>query len=384
MLFHGGIGILDIAPDKARAFSLNVARYLDAGSKGPSVAIPVTVKKFDDGETDIHIEDSLRGRDVYLFQSYMKPLGERKYEFENAVSAARSGGGAERIIGVWPYCFGMRGERQTRARQSVPIEVWARSAYAMGVEQIITIGLHTDVIKTIFRSVGDRGGIRIEDLPFEPLAANYIITTAKDKGLDDIVIASPDAGGTKRAEGVLNLVYANSLLAPELAIGHKYRGPNGKTEARRVIGDVKGRSVFVYDDVLGTLGTIKGAVSMIEEHGAREIYLIFIHPVFAGGSERNLEALAGNPKVKEIVVGNTIPLPDFALKCPKVRQIPLEPFVAEAIHRINGNDSMSKLHEYDKIVSLYTKNCPTPSSDREVWIKHHPKPTKEERAMVEK
>lgn len=383
MLFHGGIGILDIAPDRARAFSLKVAQCLDAGVKGSSVSIPVTVKKFEDGETDIHIESSVRGRDIYVFQSYIAPLGERKYEFENAVSAARSGGGAERIIGVWPYCFGMRGERQTKARQSVPIEVWARSAYAMGVEQIVTIGLHTDVIKTIFRSVGDRGGIQIEDLPFEPLAANYVITTAKDRGLDDIVIASPDAGGTKRAESVLRLVSANSVLTPDLALGHKYRGPNGRTEARRVIGDVKGKSVFVYDDVLGTLGTIRGAAAMIEEHGAKEIYLIFIHPVFANGSERNLDLLAANQCVKEIVVGNTIPLPDFALKCPKVRQIPLEPFVAEAIHRINGNDSMSELHRYDKIVSLYKKIAPE-SGSREVYIRHVPKPGEVQKAEVEK
>jgi len=346
---NGPIGIVDVSPNGNHAFSAIVSLML--GIK----PIETKVKKFSDGEVDIDIDGSVRGTDVFLFQSYVAPVGERKYEFENTVSAARSGGGARRITAVWPYCFGMRGERQTRPRQSVPIEVWARSAYAMGVEQIVTVGLHTDVIKTIFRAVGERGGIKVEDLPFEPLAANYIMQSAIARDLTDIVVASPDSGGTKRAEKVLELIAQNSSLRPDLAIGHKYRSPDEQTTPLRLVGDVAGKSVFIYDDIAGTLGTIEGATRMVEDAGAKDITLLFIHPVLGKGYEESLERLAANPKIREIVFGNSIPLKSAALNCPKVREIPLEPFVAEAIRRLNANESMSDLHKYGTIVEIYER-----------------------------
>jgi ribose-phosphate pyrophosphokinase len=344
MSAYGQIAIVDVSPDKE--FSTNVAKLLNLEPHNTQV------DKFKDSETNIRIEQSVRGKDVYIFQSYIPPIGERLYELHNAVSATQSGGEASRVTAVMPYCFGMRGERATGARQSTQAVVVARQLYAMGVDKVITVGLHSEAVQSIFLAVGEKEGIKVEHLEFEPLAASYIIKTAQERNYRNIVIASPDVGGTKRVRKTRSIVVKNSNLDARIAIGDKYRQKQDEAEILEIIGDVRGKQVFLYDDIGDTLGTISGAVQAIKERGAQGIYLMFIHPVLGQGYERNLKQLCDDRFVKEIVFSDTIPLKEIALKCDKVRTIAIEPFIAEAIKRINADKSMSELHKYNEIMGI--------------------------------
>lgn len=355
---YGKIAIVDVSPDNA--FSQHVAKLVDVPPH------QTLVDKFKDGETNIRIAESVRGRDVYIFQSYTPPIGERLYELLNGISATQSGGDANRVTVVMPYCFGMRGERPTGPRQSTQAVVVARTLYAMGVDKVITVGLHTESVGSIMLAAGERG-VKVEHLSFEPLAANYIINTAKEHNLKNIVIASPDAGGTRRIREVRRIVDKYSDLKVDLAIGDKQRRQHDQSEVLQIIGDVKGKSVFLYDDIGDTLGTLCAAVQAIKSYGASEVFIINVHPVFGKGYERNLDALCEDRRVKEIVFGNTIPLKEEALLCPKLRIVPIEPFIAEAIKRINQDQSMSELHHYKEIMKIF-EECPITFNGRSLQV----------------
>lgn len=363
---YGNIAIVDVSPNKE--FSSDVGKLIEVTPHN------TLVDKFKDGETNIKIEESVRGRDVYIFQSYTPPIGERVYELLNGISATQSGGDARRVTVVMPYCFGMRGERPTGPRQSTQSVVVARALYAMGVDKVITVGLHTDAIGSIMLATGEKG-VKLEHLAFEPLAANYIMKTAAEHKLRNIVIASPDTGGTKRIREVRRIIdkYSRGVIEKDrsidvdLAIGDKQRRHHDRTEILEIIGDVKGKSVFLYDDIGDTLGTLYGAVQAIKGRGASELFLVMVHPVLGQGYERNLEKLCNDKFVKEIVFSNTIPIKEHALECDKLRIIPVQPFVAEAIKRVNQDLSMSELHHYKEIVKLF-EDCPIKFNGRNVPV----------------
>ncbi len=344
---HGQIAVVDISEDKK--FSTNVAKMLGIQPH------KTTVTKFADGETKIKIEQSVRGKDVYVFVTYQPDIGEHFYELMNAALACQSGGKAARLNVVMNYCYGMRGERVTGPRESAQAVVVARALYAMGVDQVLTTGLHNEAVPSIFQAVGEKGGIPVEHLSFEPLAGNYTANTITQQKIENSTMASPDVGGTKRVERVRTIVEKTYNLPIELAIAYKARTGDDKTEVLKVIGDVKDRTVFIYDDVAGTLGTIRSAVHAIKENGAKEIYIMEIHPVLSKGYEKDLELVCNDDTVKEIVFGNTIPLKGLALTHPKVRTIPLEPLVSEAIERMNLDHSMSELHNPQEIRKIYEK-----------------------------
>jgi len=344
---HGPIAIVDISDDKK--FSTNVAKMLGI------LPHKTTVSKFADGETKIKIEQSVRGRDVYVFVTYQPPIGEHFYELLNTAIACQSGGKAARLNVVMNYCYGMRGERVTGPRESAQAVVVARALYAMGVDQVLTIGLHNEAVPSIFQATGERGGIPVEHLSFEPLAGNYTANKISTNKIVKATMGSPDVGGTKRTESVRTIVEKTYNIPIELAIAYKARTADDKTEVLKVIGDVKDRTVFLYDDVGGTLGTIRSATNAFKENGAKEIYIIEIHPVLSKGYEKDLEIVCNDDAVKEIVFGNTMPLKGMSITHPKVHTIPLEPLISEAIQRMNLDHSMSELHNPQEIKKIYEK-----------------------------
>jgi len=350
------IAIVDVSPDKG--FSSKIAKLVGVEPHSTEVA------KFKDGETNIKIAQSVRGRDVYIFQSYVPPIGERLYELLNGISATQSGGDASRITTVMPYCFGMRGERATGPRESTQAVVVAKALSAVGANKALVVGLHSEAVQSIFLAAG----IKVEPLTFEQLAANYIINTSKEHNYQHVVLASPDVGGAKRIRRLRDIVAEQyPQLHTDIAIGDKQRKQPDKPEIVDIVGDVKGSVVFLYDDIGDTLGTLKGIVHAIKSRHAQSIYLVNIHPVLGQGYEKNLDVLCNERFVKEIVFGNTIPIKEEALECPKLRIIPLEPFVAEAIKRINADRSMSELHNYEEIMKIY-EACPLHFNGRSVQI----------------
>ncbi len=179
---YGPLALFDISPSGAQTFAATVAKILQSNLR------ECTVEKFPDGETDIQIPGSVRGRDVFVFQSHVRPQGERLYELMNFVDAVKTGGSARRVTVVMPYLFGQRGERRTRPRQPVPAAVTAKSLYANGADNILAVCVHTTVIGTIYNTTN----LRFENFEFEHLVANYVLNHATDSS---VVIASPDVGG---------------------------------------------------------------------------------------------------------------------------------------------------------------------------------------------
>ncbi len=359
---YGDPAIVDVSPPEARSLYNTIADLLHVQPHTTHIS------KFKDGETDITIEESVRGRDVYVFQAYIPPIGERLYELKMAVSAVNSGGGARRLTAVWPYCFGMRGERQTAARQSVPIEVVVRDLYSIGVRNLITVCLHTDVIQTIFRTTGERRGIKVEHLPFESLAAHYIIRSAEENGYNRVVVASPDVGGAKRADAVRKIIRAvNPSIDVEFAICYKDRIGADKVKISRMIGDVKGLPVYFYDDIADTVGSTDGAAEVAEKEGAAAIYFCLTHPVLGEGYEHNMKKLCERESAKEVVFSNSIPLKQSAAENPKVRIIRLEPLIAAAILRMNEDRSLSELHKYETVIPIYKKR-PVVNEEKDIIV----------------
>jgi len=344
---YGPLAIVDVSPDNARSFSQNVARYLGITPH------PTRVSKFKDGETNVVIDQTMRDHDVYLFQSYIEPLGERKTELKYGASAVRSGGDVKRTNAVLPYCFGMRGDRQTEARQSVPIEVFIRDLYGMGIQNVVTVTLHNDTLETAFRTTGDQKGIKVEQLHFEPLAARYIINDATNNGYKRIGIVSPDTGGAKRCEKVADLVTHYSSIEVVLAAGLKTRTEHDKAKITGLMGRVGRLPAYLYDDIGDTFGTIADAKRVVKRASAAELSVIAVHPVMGNGYEKPFDSLCDDPFVRQIVFGNTLPLKGRATNDPKVHTIPLEPLVADALRAMNQSLSMSKLHEYTYIAKLY-------------------------------
>ena len=184
---YGDLIIFDVSPKEHQGFSKKVCEIL-----GVKLG-DCEVKKFKDGESDIEINDSVRGKNVFVFQSYVPPIGERKYELELFMDAAGVGGCANRINVVMPYLFGQRGERQTRARQPVPAGVVAKDLMGQA-SSVLTIDVHTKGIQTVYNVLG----IRFEHLEFSYVATNIIMQRLKEN--TDVVIGTVDVGGAKRAK----------------------------------------------------------------------------------------------------------------------------------------------------------------------------------------
>ena len=339
---YGELAIFDVSPPGYTEFSNNVCKILRTFLKD------LEVKKFKDGDTDLLIKESVRGKDVYVFQSYVGPIGERLYELENFLDAVKAGGSARRITVVLPFAFGGRGERRTRARQPVPTVVIAKNLHANGADQVLTVGVHTTTIGSIYNAIG----LGFENLEFEYVAAEYIVTQVRVHP-ENVVIAAADVGGANRSKKIRNIIAENTGYILPVVIADKYRIKANEAEIDNIIGDVQGKTVFLCDDIGDTLGTVVSAARAYKQKGARSITVILNHAVLGQGYEQKLKQLVDENLVEDLIFGNTVPLKEEALQNPKIKIIPIEPFIAEAIRRINQNESVSGLHKYAQIMRTY-------------------------------
>ncbi len=340
-LKYGEIAIFDVSPKNENPFARNVCEILGVELKA------IDVDKFLDGETDLTFNDSVRGRDVYVFQFYVGAKGERKTELEYFCDAAKSGGAANRVTAVLPYVLGQRGERRTRARQPIPALVIANGLKANGADGIVGVGIHSEALGSIYSAVG----LAFEKLEFEYLVANYIINNYET----GVCIGSPDIGGSVRAHNLGEIVEQNSSLDTSLAIAYKRKPSKEQPEITEVIGNLEGKNVVTIDDISSTFGTITASAKAFRERGASKITAAVCHPVLVEGSINKLEEALSGGLLDLMVFGNTIPVPEQVIKHPKIKVIPLEPFVAEAIRRIHFDESISGLHKYPQIVEAYKK-----------------------------
>lgn len=278
----------------------------------------VELKKFADGETYVNYLESIRGKDVYLIQSTCTPVNDNLMELLIMIDAAKRAA-AERITCVLPYYGYAKQERKARDREPITAKLVAELLQSAGANAVLTMDLHADPIQGFF-------DIRADFL----YASGTLVKSVLEKKLKNIVVVSPDVGSSRRARA-----YAKRLNA-SLAIIDKRRPKQNQSEVMHLIGEVKGKNAIIIDDEINTGGTICNAAQAVIDHGAKEVYALVSHAVFAGNAIEKLEKSV----FKEIIVTDSIPA---KRKSKKIKIVSIAPLLGEAILTMNQNKSMSKL-----------------------------------------
>lgn len=290
----------------------------------------VDVSRFPDGEIKIKIEESVRGLDVFIIQSTCPPVNEYLMELLIMIDALRRAS-AERITAVIPYYGYARQERKTQPREPITAKLVANLLVSAGVNRVLTMDLHAGQIQGFF------------DIPVDQLEAVSILSSYfKEKNLDNIVVVSPDVGGTARARE-----FAGRIGKP-IAIIDKYRSSFDDVDVMHIVGKVKDKTAIIVDDIIDTAGSIiKGSQALLNA-GVEEVYICATHPVFAGPAKERIEKSFHKDLFKEVVVTNTIPVNDD--KCLSgIKVLSVAKIFAEAINRIHNNLSISTLFKQNKI-----------------------------------
>jgi ribose-phosphate pyrophosphokinase len=274
------------------------------------------VTVFSDGEFQPSFEENLRGRDVFLIQSTFPPT-ENLMELLMMVDAAKRAS-ARRIIAVIPYFGFARQDRKDRPRISIAAKLVANLLQVAGVTRVITMDIHADQIQGFF------------DIPVDNLYASKIfVPYIKSLNLKDPIMASPDAGGTRRASS-----YAK-MLGTVFCICHKQRSKPNEIEKMMLIGDVKDRDVILLDDIIDTAGTITRAGQLLKDNGARSVRAFATHPIFSGSAMEKID----NSVFDEVVVTDTIPLKNPSKK---IHVLSTAELFAEVIKKVENYESLSE------------------------------------------
>ncbi|CAM4375248.1 ribose-phosphate pyrophosphokinase [Bacillus manliponensis] len=279
-----------------------------------------SVDRFSDGEIQINIEESIRGCDVFIIQSTSFPVNEHIMELLIMIDALKRAS-AKTINIVIPYYGYARQDRKARSREPITAKLFANLLETAGATRVITLDLHAPQIQGFF-------DIPIDHLMGVPILSNYF----EEKGLEDIVIVSPDHGGVTRARKM-----ADRLKAP-IAIIDKRRPRPNVAEVMNIVGNIEGKTAILIDDIIDTAGTITLAANALVENGASAVYACCTHPVLSGPAIERIQ----NSNIKELVVTNSIVLPEEK-KIDKVRELSVAPLIGEAIIRVYEEESVSVL-----------------------------------------
>ena len=277
----------------------------------------VNYQQFSDGEMSPYITESVRGHEVFLIQSTFAP-SDNLMELLLMVDAAKRAS-ASSVNVVIPYFGYARQDRKDKPRVAIAAKLIANLISAAGANRIMACDLHADQIQGFF------------DIPVDHLDGSYIfVPYLKSLGLADIMFASPDVGGIKRARSFAKFFDA------ELAVCDKYRKEANKVESMRLIGEVEGKDVVLVDDLVDTAGTICKAAQLLKEKGAKSVRAVCTHPVLSGKAYENIEKSV----LEEIVVSDTIPLTQNSQK---IKVLTVSNLYAKAIRKIHDNESISSL-----------------------------------------
>lgn len=286
------------------------------------------VKHFADGEINVKIDDTVRGKDVYIIQPTSYPTNDNLMELLILIDACRRAS-AGYVNAVVPYYGYARQDRKTRGREPISAKLVANLITVSGADRVITMDLHAGQIQGYF-------DIPLDHFSAVRLLSSYFKNEAFGKS-DDYVIVSPDLGGVTRARNFAD------YLKLTIAIIEKRRPKPNVSEVMNVIGDFKGKHCILVDDMIDTAGTIYNATNYLLENGAKEVSLAATHGVLSGPA---IDRLKKSP-LKEIVITDTIQLPKEK-QIDKIKIMTIAPLLAEAIKRINNYESISGLFEDDK------------------------------------
>jgi ribose-phosphate pyrophosphokinase len=282
-----------------------------------------TVGTFSDGETMIEILENVRGKDVFILQSTCAPTNNNLMELL-AMSDAIRRSSAARITAVVPYFGYARQDRRVRsARVPITAKVVADMMASVGICRVLTVDLHADQIQGFFY-------MPVDNVYSTPILLDDI----NRQHLDNIMVVSPDVGGVVRARAMAKL-----LNDAELSIIDKRRSGPNKSEVMHIIGEPAQKNCIIVDDIVDTAGTLCSAAHELKKSGAQSVRAYITHPVLSGPAVRNIQ----HSGLDEVVVTDTIPLSAEAQACSKIRVVSLADMLAQAIKRVNVEESVSSM-----------------------------------------
>jgi len=315
--------------------SLDTRMMVFAGNAHPRLAQDIAsrlsislgkahVGRFSDGEIQVDIMENVRGKDVFIVQPTSEPTNDNLMELLLMVDAIRRSS-AYRITAVIPYFGYSRQDRRPRsARVPISARVVADMVTGVGTDRVLTVDLHADQIQGFF------------DIPVDNVYASpVLLTDIWRQKYPNLIVVSPDVGGVVRARAV-----AKQLGGADLAIVDKRRpGPN-VAKVMNIIGDVKGRTCVLLDDMVDTAGTLCEAARVLKREGAARVVAYCTHPVLSGPAVQRIDASV----LDELVVTDTIPLRNDANSCRRIRQLSIADMLAESMRRINAEESVSSIY----------------------------------------
>ncbi|HUU35666.1 MAG TPA: ribose-phosphate pyrophosphokinase, partial [Vicinamibacterales bacterium] len=279
------------------------------------------LRRFPDTEVSFQIDENIRGTDIFLVQPTCAPVDQHLVEMLIMIDAFRRSSAA-RITAVIPYYGYARQDRKDKPRVPISAKLVANVIAAAGAHRVLTMDLHKAQIQAFF------------DIPVDHLfAAPIIIDYLSRQDLKNLSIVAPDAGGAERARA-----YAKRLGA-ELAVIDKRRSEDGTAEVMNVIGDIRGRTCVIADDIIDTAGTIQKAAQALKDSGAERVLACAVHGVLSGPA---IERIESSP-LDKLIVTNTIPLEDKRARCEKIEELSVARLLGQAIRSIHEETSVSSL-----------------------------------------
>ena len=284
-----------------------------------------TVDRFSDGEVHVQINENVRGCDIFIIQSTCAPTNDNLMELIVMIDALRRAS-AGRITAVIPYFGYARQDRRLRsARVPITAKVVADFLSSVGVDRVLTVDLHAEQIQGFF------------DVPVDNCFSSQIfVEDMQTLNLQNPCVVSPDMGGVARARAIAKL-----LDNTDIAIIDKRRPRPNVSEVMNLIGDVKDRECIIVDDIIDTGGTLCKAAAALKERGAKSVIAYGTHAVLSGAAYKNISESV----IDTLVVSDSVPATDAFKKLKNFRQLTLAPMLAEAIRRINNEESISAMFE---------------------------------------
>lgn len=293
-------------------FGREFAKHLDV------VLSKITINRFSDGEIGVQINESVRGKDVFIIQPTCMPTNDNLMELLIMADAFKRSS-ASSITAIVPYFGYARQDRKAAPRVPITAKLVANLIQHAGINRVITMDLHAGQIQGFF------------DIPVDNLYGSIIFQDhIRNKKLQNPIIASPDIGGVARAR------YFGQRLGLDLVIVDKRRERANESEVMNIIGDVQGKDVILVDDMIDTAGTMCKAAQALKEKGATSVMALGTHAILSGPAIERIEASV----LDEVIVSNSIPLHK---SCAKITTLNVAPLFAEVVRRIYHNESVNSL-----------------------------------------
>ena len=305
-----------ITGNSNKNLSVKISKYLK------NRLVRSTIRKFSDGEIYIEIDENIRGNSIFVIQSVSSPANDNLMELLLCIDALKRSS-AKNITAVIPYFGYARQDRKVVPRTSISAKLVSNLITKAGADRVVTIDLHAGQIQGFF-------DIPVDNLFATPIFARHIKNKIKNRNL---ICVAPDVGGTERARALGKFLHAG------LAIIDKRRPAPGKSEVMNVIGNVKGKTCIIVDDIIDSGGTIVNASNALLDRGAKEVHVYVTHGVLSGKAVEKIT----KSKIKRLVVTDTIDNSDKIKRAKNIEILTISHLVGEAIKRISNSTSVSDL-----------------------------------------